>query len=561
MTTRKIANINWHRTIILMILCLFGLSVVFSAKPRRQRAGAKKEDPRVYLEHADELEYDVYGPRPDVQIARGKVKFRHKGGILTCDSAYFNEQSNSFEAFGNVFMKQGDTLTLKSEWAWYDGNDERAEARRNVVLTHRKSKLYCDSLDYDRMYGIAYFFDGGKLIDKGSTLTSDWGQYNTETHEAVFYYKVRLKNKNMTMYSDTLYYDTRSSVAHIVGDYTSDKNEVGPSIIVNQGNVVHTTDGYYNTNTEASMLYGRSTVDNEDKTITADSLFSDSKKKIDEGFGRVVYVDKKNKNKFLGNHIYYDENLGYGYATDSAVVMDFSQKDTLYVHADSLKLYTYNINTDSVYRIMHGFHKVRAYRTDIQAVCDSLVFNSKDSCLTLYKDPIAWNMGRQVLGEVMHAYMRDSTIRYADVVGQAMSIERMDSAHYNQLAAKEMQVYFTEGKARETWAIGNVQAVYYPIDDADTTIIGLNFLETDTMKMYMSPERKLEKIWASKSTGTMYPITQIPPDKLRLPAFAWFDYIRPKNKDDIFYWRGKGKENELKQEKRREAPKRKIETP
>ena len=559
MTTRKISNINWHRTILMMILCLFGLSVVFSAKPRRQRAGAKKEDPRVYLEHADELEYDIYGSRPDVQIARGKVKFRHKGGILTCDSAYFNEQSNSFEAFGNVFMKQGDTLTLKSEWAWYDGNDERAQARRNVVLTHRKSKLYCDSLDYDRMYGIAYFFDGGKLIDKGSTLTSDWGQYNTETRDAVFYYKVRLKNNNMTMYSDTLYYDTRTSVAHIVGDYTSDKNEVGPSMIVNQGNVVYTTDGYYDTNTETSMLYGRSTVDNEDKTITADSLFSDSKKKIDEGFGRVIYIDKKNKNRFEGNHVFYDENMGYGYATDSAVVMDFSQKDTMYVHADSLKLYTYNINTDSVYRVMHGFHKVRAYRTDLQAVCDSLVFNSKDSCLTLYKDPIAWNMGRQVLGEVMHAYMQDSTIRYADVIGQAMSIERMDSAHYNQLAAKEMQVYFNEGKARETWAIGNVQAVYYPIDDADTTIIGLNFLETDTMKMYLSPERKLEKIWASKSTGTMYPITQIPPDKLRLPAFAWFDYIRPKNKDDIFYWRGKGKENELKQEKRREAPKRKLE--
>ena len=559
MTTRKKANINWHRTIMLMVLCLFGLSVVFSAKPRRHRAGAKQEDPRIYLEHADELEYDVYGLRPDVQIARGKVKFRHKGGILTCDSAYFNEQSNSFEAFGHVFMKQGDTLTLKSEWAWYDGNDERAEARRNVVLTHRKSKLFCDSLDYDRMYGVAYFFDGGKLIDKGSTLTSDWGQYNTETREAVFYYKVRLKNDRMTMYSDTLYYDTQTSVAHIVGDYTSDKNEVGPSMIVNQGNIVRTTDGFYNTSTEESKLFGRSTVDNEEKTITADSLFSDSKNKIDEGFGNVVYVDKKNKNQFVGNHIYYDENIGYGFATDSAVVMDFSQNDTLYVHADSIKLYTYNINTDSVYRVMHGFHKVRAYRTDIQAVCDSLVFNSKDSCLTLYKDPIAWNMGRQVLGEVMHAYMQDSTIRYADVIGQAMSIERMDSAHYNQLASKEMQVYFQEGKARETWAIGNVQAVYYPIDDADTTIIGLNFLETDTMKMYLSPERKLEKIWASKSTGTMYPITQIPSDKLRLPAFAWFENIRPKNKNDIFEWRGKGKENELKIEKRREAPKRKIE--
>lgn len=559
MTTRKIKNINWHRTITLMVLCLFGLGIVFSAQPRRHRTGAKKEDPRVYLDHADELQYDIYGPHPDAQIARGNVKFRHKGGILTCDSAYFYEQTNSFEAFGHVFMKQGDTLTLKSEWAWYDGNDERAEVRRNVVLTHRKSKLYCDSLDYDRMYGIAYFFDGGKLVDKGSTLTSDWGQYNTETRQSVFYYKVRLKNDKMTMFSDTLYYDTRTSEAHIVGDYTSDKNEKGPSVIINEGNIIRTTDGYYNTNTEASKLFGRSTVDNEEKTITADSLFSDSKKKVDEGFGNVVYVDKKNKNKFTGNHIYYDEGTGYGFATDSAVVMDFSQQDTLYVHADSIKLYTYNIETDSVYRVLHGFHKVRAYRDDIQAVCDSLVFNSKDSCLTLYRDPIVWNLGRQVLGEVMHAYMQDSTIRYADVIGQALSVERMDSVHYNQLASKEMQVYFRDGKARETWALGNVQAVYYPIDDADTTIIGLNYLETDTMKMYISPERQLEKIWASKSTGTMYPITQIPRDKFRLPNFAWFEDIRPKNKNDIFLWRGKGKEKELKIEKRREAPKRKIE--
>ncbi len=35
----------------------------------------------------------------------------------------------------------------------------------------------------------------------------------------------------------------------------------------------------------------------------------------------------------------------------------------------------------------------------------------------------------------------------------------------------------------------------------------------------------------------MYPMDQIPPDKLRLPTFAWFDYVRPLNKDDIFNWR------------------------
>lgn len=531
-----------------MVLCLFGLSLAYSVKPRRHRAGAKKEDNRIYLVHADQLQYDMYGPHPDAQIATGKVSFRHKGGTLTCDSAYFYEQSNSFEAFGHVKFRQGDTLTLVSEYAWYDGNDEMAQARRNVVLTHRKSKLYCDSLNYDRMYGIAYFFEGGKLIDKGSTLTSDWGQYNTETRQSVFYYNVKLRNKDFTMTSDTMYYDTRSGLSHVVG----------PSVINSKDGIVHTQDGYYNSNTERSVLYGRSTVYNGPKTITADSLFTDSKNNTNEGFGNVVYTDSVNKNIFLGNHIYYEENTGYGFATDSAVVIDYSQQDSLFVHGDSIKIYSFNLNTDSVYRDIHAFHKVRAYRRDIQAVCDSLVYHSADSCLTLYKDPIVWNMGRQVLGEVMHAYVKDSTIHFADVIGQALSVEQLDSVHYNQVAAKEMRVYFEEGKARQTWSVGNVQSVYYPMDDADTTLIGLNYLETDTMKMYLTPERQLDRIWTCKAQGTMYPITQIPPDKYKLPNFAWFDFIRPRDKHDIFLWRGKGEEAVLKEEKRREPPKKKL---
>lgn len=547
-TTEKIRKYNWHRIILFMVLCLFGISLAYSVKPRRHRKGVKHVDERIYLVHADELYYDIYGPHPDAQIAKGKVSFRHKGATLTCDSAYFYEQSNSFEAYGHVKMRQGDTLSLNSEYAWYDGNDEMAEARRNVVLKHRKSTLYCDSLNYDRMYGIAYFFEGGKLVDNGSTLTSDWGQYNTETRQSVFYYNVKLKNKQFTMTSDTMYYDTKATLSHVVG----------PSVIHSENGVVHTKDAYYNTSTERSELYGRSTVYNGPKTITADSLYTNNKTNTNEGFGNVVYVDSLNKNIFLGNHIYYEENTGYGYATDSAVVMDYSQKDTLYLHGDSIKMYTFNIETDSVYRQIHAFNKVRAYRNDIQAVCDSLVYNSLDSCMTMYRDPIVWNMGRQVLGEVMHAYMKDSTIHYADVIGQALSVEKVDSVHYNQVAAKEMRAYFEEGNPRQTWSVGNVQTIYYPVDDADSTLIGLNYLETDTMKMYLTPDKKLDHIWTCSAEGTMYPITQIPPDKYKLPNFAWFDFIRPKNKDDIFIWRGKGNDAVLKEEKRRDPPKRKI---
>mgnify|MGYP004418729293 FL=1 len=220
-----------------------------------------------------------------------------------------------------------------------------------------------------------------------------------------------------------------------------------------------------------------------------------------------------------------------------------------------MKIYTYHIGTDSVYRKIHAFHKVRAFRQDVQAVCDSLVYNSQDSCMTMYKDPIAWNGNRQLLGEVIHAYMRDSTLRLVHVVGQALSVEMLpDSVHYNQITSKEMKAHFLNGQIRMAESIGNVQTIYYPVDDKDSSLMGLNFLETDTMRMYMSPQRQLEHIWTNKFTSVMYPMTQIPPTKYKLPNFAWFDDIRPKDKNDIFVWRGKAKGMELKNIKRHEAP-------
>ena len=542
-------NTLWHRAVIATALCLFVVGWISGAQGPQKRGRAKKKatDTKVYLQHANELSYDIYGKHPDAQFVKGKVAFLHKGAHLTCDSALYYQQTNSFEAFGHVKMRQGDTLTLTSEYAYYDGNDEMCEVRRNVVLTHRKTKLYCDSLNYDRLYSKGYFFEGGKLVDGDMRLTSDWGEYSTADRQAIFYYNVKLKNKNSLTEGDTLYYDTRTSRAHVVG----------PSRITMDDDIIITDNGYYNSKTDRTELYSRSTVKRKDgKTITADSLFHNSKTGISEGFSNVFFNDTVNKTQFKGDYVYYSENDGYGYATHRATAIDYSQGDTLYAHADTLKMLTYNIETDSVYRKVFGYPHARFFRTDVQGVCDSLVMDSRDSVLIMYKDPILWNEGgRQILGEEIRAYMADSTIRMAHIIGQAFSVEMLpDSTHFNQISSKEMKSWFTDGKLRLNQAQGNVQSIYYEQDDADSTLISLNYLETDTMRMFLTPERKLEKIWACKSKGTMYPISQIPPDKYKLPAFAWFDYVRPLSKDDIYEWRPKKGGSELKKERRREAP-------
>lgn len=535
---------NGHRIFFIGILCLFGFCLVQAMQAPRKHTKKRPQGERVYLLHADELRYDMFGKNPDAQIVKGKVSFLHQGGRLTCDSAYFYQGSNSVKAFGHVHYRQGDTLSLTCERAEYDGQMQMMRARKNVVLHHRRQTLLTDSLDFDRLYNMANFFDGGTLIDGKDRLVADWGEYHTETREAKFVYNVKLRSGKDVVTTDTLYYDVRKSEAHMVG----------PSKIVSGTSVVKTENGYYDTKTDRAQLYGRSTLTDKDKTITGDSLYY-VKDGESTGYGNVVYVDKKNKNSLTCNYLRYNEKTGKGFATRNPVAIDYSQKDTLWVHSDTMRIYTFNINTDSVYRKVHAYHKVRAYRVDVQAVCDSLVFNSKDSCMTMYKDPITWNGNRQLLGEQIKAYMNDSTIRFAHVIGQALSVEQLpDSVHYNQVASQEMKAYFEQGEIKKSEAIGNVQTVYYVTNDKDSSLVGLNYLETDTMRMFVGAQRKLDKIWTNKFTSTMYPLTQTPPSKYKLPSFAWFDDIRPKDKNDIFVWKAKAKGSELKAIKRHQAP-------
>ena len=534
---------------LLTVIC--SLASVSTPLPNREGQGVgsavggssspRKKGSRVVLLHTDELYYNQR-INPDAQILVGNVRFRHDGVILTCDSALYYEASNSFDAFGHVKMNQGDTLTLTSDVLYYDGFDQMAMARYNVILTHRESRLYCDSLDYDRLYDLGYFFQGGKLVDKDNTLTSEWGQYSPGTREAVFNYNVDLRNPKFTLLSDTLHYNTGTEIARIVG----------PSNIDNGDNHIYSERGTYNTRNDRAHLLDRSIVSNKGRTITGDSLDYIGEGDISKAFRNVVYTDNVNKNMFTGHYGLYCDSLGYAEAADSAVLIDYSQRDSFYCHADTFKLFTYHINTDSVWRETRGYHHVRAYRVDVQAVCDSMVFISKDSCLTMYHDPILWQQGQQLLGEEIKAWTNDSTIDSTYVIRQALSVEYVDTLCYNQVTGDVMRSYFRDGKMKLTWVEGNVFVKYFPLD-SDSLMIGLLHSESSELKLFMGSD-KVDKIWMPASEGRLHPLALIPPDQRYLPNFQWFDYVRPLNKTDIFNWRPNKPDTDLKPSVQHEKP-------
>lgn len=531
-----------HRILVVSVLCVFGFCLLAQVRPAK-KGEQKPAKSKVYLLHSDVLKKSPLNPDPDAQILIGNVAFRHDSVYMYCDSACFYEKTNSLEAFDNVKMVQGDTLFLYGDYLFYDGNTQIAQVRYNVRMENKNTTLLTDSLNYDRIYNLGYYFDGGTLMDEENVLTSEWGEYSPATKISVFNYDVKLVNPKFTLTSDTLRYSTATKIANILG----------PSDIVSDANHIYSELGFYNTQIGQAELLDRSVLTNEGKRLIGDSLFYDRVKGYGEAFDNVIMTDTVNKNMLTGDYCYYNELTKYAFATKKAVVVDYSQGDSLFMHADTLQMYTYYLNTDSMFRETRAYHKVRMYRADVQGVCDSLVFSSKDSCLTMYYDPILWNNNQQLLGEKIMIYMNDSTIDWAHIQNQALSVEQLDSTSYNQVTGKEMKAWFQGGEMRKVDVIGSVRLVYYPME-SDSTLIGMNVSETSLLNMFLENRKMKKMIMSPKSNGTLYPMLQRPPEKMKLDNFVWFDYIRPLDKEDIFEWRGKKAGQELKKSNRSAVP-------
>ena len=532
-----------HKMQVLGILCLFGFCLlahrpaVLVASGSDDNAPVKTVQPKkkskVYLLHSDLLKKNE--KVKDAQIVIGNVVFRHDSMYMYCDSAYFFSKINSFEAFSNVRMEQGDTLFMYGDHLYYDGLSQIAQFRNNVRMENRNTTLLTDSLNYDRVYNIGYYFNGGTLMDDQNVLTSDWGEYSPSTKQSVFNYDVRLVNKDFTLTSDTLRYNTENKVANIVG----------PSDIFSDDSHIYSEKGFYKTQEGMAELYDRSVLTNDGKQLTGDSLFYNSNTGLATVVKNMVMTDTINKNMLMGDYGEYNEKTQYAFVTEKALAIDYSQRDSLFLHADTLLLETFYIDTDSMQREVRAFNKVRFYRQDVQGVSDSLVFSTVDSCLTMYSDPVLWNNTQQLVGEKIKIYMNDSTIDWAHIINQSLSVEYLKKDYYNQVSSKEMKSYFKDGEMYLTEIVGSVRVVYYPVD-SDGTYIGMNTSETSKLDMYLK-ERKLDKmIMSPQSSGVLYPMTQIPEEKKRLDNFVWFDYLRPKDKNDIYIWIPKKVEDQIK---------------
>lgn len=490
------------------------------------------QEGKVFLEHADVWRYQEQpgvAPEDQYQVLIGSVVFRKNDMYMYCDSAHFYDQSNSFDAFSNVRMEQGDTLFVYADELNYDGASELAvlyaDAGKKVRLINRDVKLETDVFNYDIPGEVGYYNVGGVLSDEQNTLTSLEGEYHPNSKDAFFYFDVELKSLNnsdtLQMFTDSLQYNTESHIARLIAR----------TRIINKDGEIRSTSGTYNTETGLADLYKRSlVVTNRGNTLTGDTLFYDRDRGIGEAFGNMVLTDSARSSALFGNYGFYDDRADSAFVTGRALAKEYSRPDTLFLHGDTIFAY---IDRDDSTRVLNVFHKVRFYRSDLQGICDSLSSTERDSMMYMYRHPVVWSGDRQIFGNVIHVHFNDSTAEWAKLPEFGFMAEHIDEDCFQQMSGTQMTAWFNDSTIRHLFVEGNVMLIMFPME-SDSTYNKYAYVESSIMDAWFL-DNDIERIlFTPATTAKVVPLYLAKKGSYFLQKFAWYEDIRPSSPDDVF---------------------------
>lgn len=495
----------------------------------------RNQQDKVFLEYADRLHYEEIPGLPKEecpQVLVGNVKLRKAGMWMYCDSAYFFERTSSFDAFGNVRMEQGDTLFVYADELNYDGPIQMAvlfaDPGKKVRLINRDVKLETDIFNYDLAAEMGYYNIGGQLTDRQNVLTSVEGQYHPNTKQAYFNYDVHLESVQENKPSDKVIINTEAltyNTATHIAEITS------PSEIINADGTIYTSLGVYNTNVGTADLFSRSTVrTNKGNTLTGDTLFYDRKKQYGEAFGNMILVDSARQSEILGNYGFYDEVRDSAFVTGRALAKEYSKGDTLYLHGDSITAY---LDLSDSTRVTNVFHNVRVYRSDIQAICDSLSLTERDSIMYMYRHPVVWSDQRQIFGNIINVHMADSTVDWARLPQTGFVAEHIAEDCYNQISGNDMTAWFADSVLTRLYVEGNVMLNMFPMEK-DSTYNKFAYVESSYMDAYFNDNQIEHVTFWPETTSKITPLYLAKRNSYYLPKFKWYDFLRPRTPGDVF---------------------------
>lgn len=551
------------------------LAQVSPSSGRQPVAGSAGD--KVELFHADSLVV-LNIPGQAVRKLHNNVRLRHKGVLMYCNLAIQNVTTNVIEAYGNVRLVQGDTITVQGDTMFYYGNNRQANMRGHVIMHDRKMTLTTAKLDYDMLSGIAHYPVPGRIVDKENVLTSREGYYDTRTKLFTFRQDVHLVNPKGNLTADSLLYNSITRIATFQG----------PTLIKNKDGILTAVAGEYHTITGISNFQRRATVETPKYRLTGDSLYYDNVSELGIAKGKVIMIAKDRKAVITGDHVRYNGKAGISRVTGHAVAKSLASEatnDTLYLRADTL--FSFDNKVTNTRRLL-GQKNVFIYKSDLQSKCDSLIYDTADSTIYFYKKPIVWSQNKyQMEADSMRAYLKNNRINTMFLKAKSFVISLDTLNNYNQIKGRTITAHFitklvesdtisdeiinspkpqtskavsttmlqrnsatvatnkstsrvmdqkssasTGAPAQEETVLdrviveGNGQSLYYALDEKNK-IIGLNHVESSRMNIEFADNKVGRIRFYGHPDSRLIPPKEITSDEQQLDGFRWRESEKP----------------------------------
>ena len=451
-----------------------------------------------------------------------QVQFEHEGADLWCDIAIYYQKEKRIRALGNVRLQQGDSVKMTSGKINYDGNIKLAKAFDTVVLNSNKTTLRTDTLYFDRAKQESYYNQSGTIIDSTNTLTSRIGRYFMEMKKIRFLDSVHIDNPDYIVDSERLDYYETSKNAYMYG----------PSTITGDTYKFYFERGFYDTKVERGYGIKNTRIDYNNRIIEGDSVYFDKASEFASATNNITVTDTVNNGLIRAHYAEVFKDKDSVFATKRAVSVSLVEKDSLYMHGDTLM-----VTGKPEDRILRAFRNAKFYKTDLSGKCDSIHSRERTGITQLIKNPVIWNGENQMTGDSIHLLSNKDTEKLDSlkVLENAfiISLDSISKTGYNQAKGINLYGKFIENELKIIDLVQNTEVIYYMYND-DDNLLGINKTTCSKIRITMENNDVENLTFFTIPEGDIFPETELPPENRKLKGFIWRGEERILTKNDIF---------------------------
>lgn len=524
----------------------------------------------------------------DFAILRGTVVIAQGDSVRAfSDSAHYNAATKISDLFSNVVLENGQQK-LFTDRLRYDTGNKIATYTTGATMTNGKSQVKSQRGQYYVAEKEVYLKGDVVVTDPEFTMRTDTMTFNTETQVVRFVAPTLISQRDSKIYTESGFYDIENDFAlfdqnpqyekdgqlgrarkmRYEGGEIKEYTLEGEAHIENpqKGEIADADIIRYNSETEKTLLRGNAHFKDSTREIAGEEIRYDSRNKAYQLTGRgrvsdppnIIEADSLDFNDVLGNGLALGSVMWQDTSSDYTVFawrMDYNKQsdylnafggfgekgaagrpmmkslidgDTLFMSADTLT--SFKPDSASDVRELFAHRDVRIFKSDLQAVCDSLTFSSADSIFWFYKLdklPIIWSDTSQFSGDTIRMLLKNNKLDRLWLRQNALIVNSEDGVLFNQIKGKYATVFFRDDEAREMLVEGNAQAVYYALDD-QKAYIGLNETECSEMRLFFA-ENQVESIkFYEKPSGKFIPMKKAGKDTKKLDGFFWERVRRPR---------------------------------